>query len=205
MFLSKSRSLLISWYSNTDLLLGMNKEWGMEVVHQNMCYRLKGPLSKCKSRYKNGGAVWFESSSFDQGENQKETSGWPGHGSQAGSSSSSPSPSSPPHQRERELGGPTMLVERSPAQRLGGRSYQRETLSLPHRLVLFHLTELYVQYVLYLYLFPNQKEGKPCIKMYFCAVLSCIESERSRGLLHCCSDAIRRGRHGPGSCYSPPC
>ena len=94
-----------------------------------------------------------------------------------------PSPHHPhhphhPHQRERDLGGPTMLVERSPAQRRGGRSYQRETLSLPHRLVLFHLTELYVQYVLDLYLFPNQKEGKPCIKMYFCAVLSCIESER---------------------------
>ena len=94
-----------------------------------------------------------------------------------------PSPHHPhhphhPHQRERDLGGPTMLVERSPAQRRGGRSYQRETLSLPHSLVLFHLTELYVQYVLDLYLFPNQKEGKPCIKMYFCAVLSCIESER---------------------------
>ena len=83
-----------------------------------------------------------------------------------------------PHQRERDLGGPTMLVERSPAQRRGGRSYQRETLSLPHRLVLFRLTELYVQYVLDFYLSPNQKVGKPCIKMYFCAVLSCIESER---------------------------
>ena len=93
-----------------------------------------------------------------------------------------PSPHHPhhphPHQRERDLGGPTMLVERSPAQRRRGRSYQRETLSLPHRLVLFHLTELYVQYVLDLYLCPNQKEGKPCIEMYFCAVLPCIESER---------------------------
>ena len=83
-----------------------------------------------------------------------------------------------PHQRERDLGGPTMLVECSPAQRRGGRSYQRETLSLPHCLVLFHLTELYVQYVLDFYLGPNQKEGKPCIKTYFCAVLPCIESER---------------------------
>ena len=94
-----------------------------------------------------------------------------------------PSPHHPhhhPHQRERDLGGPTMLVERSPAQRLGGRSYQRETLSLLHCLVLFRITELYVQYVLYFNSFPNQKEKKekPCIKMYFCAVLPCIESER---------------------------
>ena len=79
-----------------------------------------------------------------------------------------------PHQRERDLGGPTMLVERSPAQRRGGRSYQRETLSLLHCLVLFHLTELYVQYVLIFYLGPNQKEGKPCSKMYFCAVRSLV-------------------------------